>query len=769
MRSELFELSIELRARQLLQRLPDLVGMVESAPVVLIARGQELGREEEVQQQPLAQSGQVPFVDVRGLRKTLVHQAIECLLDHVPRFGLQVLATFEREGAQIVDDLPLLVHHVVVVEQPLPRLEVLHLDAFLGVADRLRDERVGDHLTLLRTHLRHHAGDALRVEEPHQVVLQGEEELGGPRVALPARATAQLPVDPPRLMPLGSDDMQAAHLLDRLTLDDLVARFLHPRPELDVGAPAGHVRRDRNRARLPRVRDDLRLPPVVLRVQHLVTDPPPLQHARQRLRHVHAHRTHQDRQLQRVQPLDLVDDRVVLLPLGAEDEVVAVVTDHLPVRGDDHDVEAVDLVKLAFLRLGGTGHSPELLIHPEVVLDGDRRERLCLALDRHLLLRLDGLVETVRPAAPRHHAAGELVDDHDLPVLHHVLLVLVEERVPLQELVDDVNLLALLRVLALERGPGIPALVGGEVRILVDPMDRLREVGNDERLRIVRREDVEPLVGEEDVVSFLVHREEHLLVEFVQTLLTHVRGLDLGHELLRARVVGEEFGEAAVLGPAALGEKEPLAGGELVSLRERSFRLGNHLPDDPRLAPRQIRDHRIVAGVRHVRVRRDGARDDERRARLVDEHRVDLVDDREVVPALDPLLQRVHHVVAQVIEAELVVRAVGDVREVSVPPLRRTRLVQVDAVDPEPEIPVEVAHPLRVALGQVRVDRNEVGAASGERVQVERHRRHQRLALAGRHLRDLPGMERHPADQLDVVGHHVPGEGLPGDVDLRPR
>jgi hypothetical protein len=33
---------------------------------------------------------------------------------------------------------------------------------------------------------------------------------------------------------------------------------------------------------------------------------------------------------------------------------------------------------------------------------------------RHVLLRLDGLVQAVRPAAPREHAAGELVDDEDL-------------------------------------------------------------------------------------------------------------------------------------------------------------------------------------------------------------------------------------------------------------------------------------------------------------------------------------------------------------------
>ena len=40
---------------------------------------------------------------------------------------------------------------------------------------------------------------------------------------------------------------------------------------------------------------------------------------------------------------------------------------------------------------------------------------------------------------------------------------------------------------------------------------------------------------------------------------------------------------------------------------------------------------------------------------------VDLVDDGVVEAALDALAQLVHHVVAQVVEAELVVGAVGDV------------------------------------------------------------------------------------------------------------
>ena len=53
--------------------------------------------------------------------------------------------------------------------------------------------------------------------------------------------------------------------------------------------------------------------------------------------------------------------------------------------------------------------------------------------------------------------------------------------------------------------------------------------------------------------------------------------------------------------------------------------------------------------------------DDQRRPGFVDEDEVDLVDDGELVTALELVVLRDGHVVAEVVEPELVVRAVGDV------------------------------------------------------------------------------------------------------------
>src|SRR5947207_114453 len=54
-----------------------------------------------------------------------------------------------------------------------------------------------------------------------------------------------------------------------------------------------------------------------------------------------------------------------------------------------------------------------------------------------------------------------------------------------------------------------------------------------------------------------------------------------------------------------------------------------------------------------------GSGDNERGTRFIDQDRIDFVDDREVMTALDTIAQIELHVVSQVIEAELVVGAIG--------------------------------------------------------------------------------------------------------------
>ena len=368
-----------------------------------------------------------------------------------------------------------------------------------------------------------------------------------------------------------------------------------------------------------------------------------------------------------------------LAVLRLEDLVVLVLADHRAVRRDLDDRQLVDLHELVGLGEGGARHARELLVHPEVVLERDRGERLVLLLDPDALLRLHGLVQALRPAPAVEDAAGELVDDLHLAVDDGVVDVPLVERLGLQrldEVVDERAVLGLVEVVDPEEalGLGDAALRDGDRLVLL--LELVVEVGDELLLRL-RVHALRALAG------------DHLLGE--------------------------------------LGEADVVVGGLL---------------------------------------RRAG--DDQRRARLVDEDVVDLVDDREVVHAdrlavladppavLDLLLQRRGHVVAQVVEAELGVRAVRDVGRVGGALLLVGLHVLQDA-DGEAERVVERAHPLRVAAGEVVVDRDDVDALAGERVEGDGERGGQRLALAGLHLGDRAGVQHHAADQLHVEVAHPHG------------
>ena len=156
-----------------------------------------------------------------------------------------------------------------------------------------------------------------------------------------------------------------------------------------------------------------------------------------------------------------------------------------------------------------------------------------------------------------------------------------------------------------------------------------------------------------------------------------------------------------------------------------------------------------VDGVVEFRAVVERAGDDQRRARLVDQDRIDFVDDGVEMAALDHVLQPVLHVVAQIVEAVFVVGAVGDVAGIGFLALGIVEAVD-DHAGGQAEEAVDLPHPFGVAPGEVVVDGDDVDALAGQRVEIDRKRRDQRLAFAGLHLGDVAFVQHHAADQLHV-------------------
>ena len=148
------------------------------------------------------------------------------------------------------------------------------------------------------------------------------------------------------------------------------------------------------------------------------------------------------------------------------------------------------------------------------------------------------------------------------------------------------------------------------------------------------------------------------------------------------------------------------------------------------------------------------AGDDQRCTRFVYKDGVDLVDNSEIVLALDVILQPEFHIVAQVIETEFVVGSVSDIGAVSGFALHVIEVVN-DGADRQTKERVKPAHPLRIALRQIIVDRNDVYAIPAEPVQITRQRGDECLALAGFHFGDPATMQLDAADQLHVEVPHV--------------
>ena len=141
--------------------------------------------------------------------------------------------------AEAVNDFALLVHHVVVFQRAFAALEVLLFDPLLRRLDGFIEHEVLQFLAFLQPDPLHHLDDFVRAEQAHEVVLQGNEKVGGAGIALARATSAQLAVNAAGFVALGADDVQAAQP------GDAFAQF-------DVGAAAGHVGGDGDGSRAGR-------------------------------------------------------------------------------------------------------------------------------------------------------------------------------------------------------------------------------------------------------------------------------------------------------------------------------------------------------------------------------------------------------------------------------------------------------------------------------------------------------------------------------------
>ena len=132
----------------------------------------------------------IPFLCKLAVHSYRHHDILNQIIHHVQNVILHVI-TEENFAALIVDDLSLLVHYVVVLENVFTDFEVASFHLLLSVFDGLGKHSCGNRL-ILHAELIHNVLNSVTAEKSHQVVLKGNEELGLARVSLTTGTSSQL-------------------------------------------------------------------------------------------------------------------------------------------------------------------------------------------------------------------------------------------------------------------------------------------------------------------------------------------------------------------------------------------------------------------------------------------------------------------------------------------------------------------------------------------------------------------------------------------------
>ena len=161
---------------------------------------------------------------------------------------------------------------------------------------------------------------------------------------------------------------------------------------------------------------------------------------------------------------------------------------------NQHDLQAVYVMQLSGFGVGGARHPGQTLIHAEIILKGDGGHGLVFTLDGDSLLGFNRLMQTVRPAPPRHCAPGKLINNDNFALLDDVVHVFLEKRVSAQSRADVMQQV--------------------DVGRIVKAAARLQKAGLSQYLFA----GVMPLFGQINLLALLVHRVVAILPILIRGL-----------------------------------------------------------------------------------------------------------------------------------------------------------------------------------------------------------------------------------------------------------
>ena len=207
----------------------------------------------------------------------------------------------------------------------------------------------------------------------------------------------------------------------------------------DIGTTAGHVGGDGDHFQAARLGHDVGLAGMLLGIEHLMRQFFLFQQLRDDLGVFDGGGAHQHRLAALMAVADILNSSLVFFKSGFVHPVELVTPSAWPIGRHHHGLQAINFLELVGLSVGRTGHAGKLAVKPKVILEGDRGHGLVFRLNCHPFFGLYRLVQALAPAPASHQAAGELVDDHNFTLLHHIMLVTVVEVLGTQRCIKVVH------------------------------------------------------------------------------------------------------------------------------------------------------------------------------------------------------------------------------------------------------------------------------------------------------------------------------------------
>ena len=267
-----------------------------------------------------------------------------------------------------------------------------------------------------------------------------------------------------------------------------------------------------------------------------------------------------------------------------------------------------------------------------------------------MLLGLNSLVETIAPTATLHDTACLLINNLDLAIDNDILVILVEHGVSLEQLLESMHALTLQCIVGKQLVLLVQALLVGDTGLALKRRHLRSDVGQYKELVIIDLggEPCSSLIGKVGTVELLVYHKIERLDGLGHTavVVLHIHLLGTLQTRLDA-ILREIFDKRLVLGESLEGTEKSeealslqllsllgislfLCGADFLACLGKEFGSLLALNFIETLNEGlELLEHLVVALG-------DRARDDKWGTGIVNQHRVDLIDDGVVVAAKQP-------------------------------------------------------------------------------------------------------------------------------------